>query len=869
MAVQAQAVQPQECEAVTSIEIVHRVGSAQVTDKVRLEPGTSADPAQALRGFQRAADHFGQDNIISTRPITEVMCFPADTSTDPESGHTPAAHTRSKAAAVANVDGLALCANGSVVYFCDDLTPINRYDYDGGGSCTVSSYGDAASFACGDSGLIVSRRGDVVMTVNTDNVRQEVLARTQALRRLVGDANVLTNFHFNIAISPDQQAALVDNAAFRRIAQQVQQASQLGQPLPDIQQLLHELPQQPTNVAFFEQLKKAYQTRQERLEILAQITNGAQLSAAQVNAFYQQFVGKSQLIDKLLVERTATSLKAAARQLNDTIELLASNSPLSTIYEQVKAVARAVLEANTTCGVFDPDHVVPFVPAELYQFLTDADLQKRQIAATRLIDFNERLRTSGARKLAEATSGLLGLLAVTMGKNDMDKVWRVYDQVEATEFFVEGGDPRGTRFDVQLTDQARTMFHIDVAPTSAAAYDVITVLNEVADYNAQTGKITVDYQAVITLNARAALRTSDAVRALYHTEEAYNALDVAKGFLGGILDDFGSTASGIFHMATHPWETYEGLKAAIINWDQTLALVWQQGADLIHRWPNMTPVEKADFMGHLAAQILTTLPAEARQAARIDQAVRDAVKLHLDEANLGLRIAERAGASLAPEAASELARRMEQLGVTALDDMVDLAGELDDYLPCRLVGSGPALRVGVSAVKPPCNAIQISRLLESLGVQSRALGLPDAQLADGIVASAKAGLRSIGVDLWESKAGLRYGDDNIFRNRVLHVLNHTVDNPTRTRPHGVFDAGRRGALGVVDEGWRKALVEGSSDVLIIPQHDGRLRYEINMHRRIGFVGGAPGAAAGHPVATYLAIVVENGRDVVTAYPFRK
>jgi hypothetical protein len=42
-----------------------------------------------------------------------------------------------------------------------------------------------------------------------------------------------------------------------------------------------------------------------------------------------------------------------------------------------------------------------------------------------------------------------------------------------------------------------------------------------------------------------------------------------------------------------------------------------------------------------------------------------------------------------------------------------------------------------------------------------------------------------------------------------------------------------------------------------------------MHRRIGFVGGAPGAAAGHPEATYLAIIVENGRDIVTAYPFRK
>jgi hypothetical protein len=104
---------------------------------------------------------------------------------------------------------------------------------------------------------------------------------------------------------------------------------------------------------------------------------------------------------------------------------------------------------------------------------------------------------------------------------------------------------------------------------------------------------------------------------------------------------------------------------------------------------------------------------------------------------------------------------------------------------------------------------------------------------------------------------------------VLPVLNHTVDDPTRTFPHGVFDAGRRGALGVVDEGWRKSLVEGSSDVQIIPQSGGRVRYEINMHRRIGFVGGAPGAAAGHPEATYLAIIVEKGREVVTEYPFRK
>ena len=84
----------------------------------------------------------------------------------------------------------------------------------------------------------------------------------------------------------------------------------------------------------------------------------------------------------------------------------------------------------------------------------------------------------------------------------------------------------------------------------------------------------------------------------------------------------------------------------------------------------------------------------------------------------------------------------------------------------------------------------------------------------------------------------------------------------------MFDAGRRGTLSVIDEGWRRALVDGSSDVKAIAQNNGNTRYEINMHQRIGYVGGAPGAAAGHPEADFLVIVVKNGREIVTAFPWR-
>jgi hypothetical protein len=108
-------------------------------------------------------------------------------------------------------------------------------------------------------------------------------------------------------------------------------------------------------------------------------------------------------------------------------------------------------------------------------------------------------------------------------------------------------------------------------------------------------------------------------------------------------------------------------------------------------------------------------------------------------------------------------------------------------------------------------------------------------------------LRSAGNGTWVSRGGLRYGADPNFGNRVRHLLNHASDIPTRPGRHGVFDAGRRGVLGVVDEAWAIAQ-RGGSGVSVSTQ-GARTVYTVDMGRRVGFVGGQAGAAAGNPAAS--------------------
>jgi len=111
-----------------------------------------------------------------------------------------------------------------------------------------------------------------------------------------------------------------------------------------------------------------------------------------------------------------------------------------------------------------------------------------------------------------------------------------------------------------------------------------------------------------------------------------------------------------------------------------------------------------------------------------------------------------------------------------------------------------------------------------------------AAIADEIVAAAKPGLHPTDPELWTSRAGLVYGPDDHFGSRILHVMNHALDDATRPSDHGVFDDGVRGTLAVVDEAWLKVLAQGS-DVRPLSVRNGVKTWEVNMEHRIGFVGG--------------------------------
>jgi hypothetical protein len=101
---------------------------------------------------------------------------------------------------------------------------------------------------------------------------------------------------------------------------------------------------------------------------------------------------------------------------------------------------------------------------------------------------------------------------------------------------------------------------------------------------------------------------------------------------------------------------------------------------------------------------------------------------------------------------------------------------------------------------------------------------------------------------------------------VQHVLRHAEDIPSRPGPlpHGVFDAGRSGTLRVIDEAW--AIAQRGGPGVTVIQEGNRTVYIIDMGRRVGYIGGQGGADMGNPAAYRIKLVIENGNQVVTAYP---
>jgi hypothetical protein len=128
--------------------------------------------------------------------------------------------------------------------------------------------------------------------------------------------------------------------------------------------------------------------------------------------------------------------------------------------------------------------------------------------------------------------------------------------------------------------------------------------------------------------------------------------------------------------------------------------------------------------------------------------------------------------------------------------------------------------------------------------------------------TAASTLRSLGPNRWALGGGARALELN--RSAVRNVLAGAQDDEMAERPHGVFDAGRRGALGVVSEAWDRAQ-RGGAGVSVQRQRNGATVYTVAMDRRVGFIGGRMGAQAGRPEAQHVRLVVRNGA-LLTAFP---
>jgi hypothetical protein len=125
------------------------------------------------------------------------------------------------------------------------------------------------------------------------------------------------------------------------------------------------------------------------------------------------------------------------------------------------------------------------------------------------------------------------------------------------------------------------------------------------------------------------------------------------------------------------------------------------------------------------------------------------------------------------------------------------------------------------------------------------------------------GLRAVGGDVWRSAAGLLYGPGSAQGHRVLHVLKHLTDQPSRAGPHGVFSVGRERLIAVIDEAYELSK-KGGPQVEMVREKE-RTVFTVNLKREIGFVGGQTGSERGRPKTTHLRLVLE-GKHVITAFP---
>lgn len=118
-------------------------------------------------------------------------------------------------------------------------------------------------------------------------------------------------------------------------------------------------------------------------------------------------------------------------------------------------------------------------------------------------------------------------------------------------------------------------------------------------------------------------------------------------------------------------------------------------------------------------------------------------------------------------------------------------------------------------------------------------------------------------DEFRSTAGLMYVPGSADGHRLKHVLKHAKDNPSKP-VHGVFDGDRDQILEWIDKTYMMGK-NGDKQARKESQRD-RTVYTANLNERVGYVGGQKGKRNGNKECRYLRLVIENGTEVVTAYP---
>ncbi len=126
-------------------------------------------------------------------------------------------------------------------------------------------------------------------------------------------------------------------------------------------------------------------------------------------------------------------------------------------------------------------------------------------------------------------------------------------------------------------------------------------------------------------------------------------------------------------------------------------------------------------------------------------------------------------------------------------------------------------------------------------------------------------LVDLGRNRFRSPAGLVYGPGSEEGHRLKHIEKHLKDQEDRPGSHGVFDGDMAAVVRWIDDAYQRAEKKAKGTTKRL--EDERTVIEANFEKPIGYVGGRDGKRKGHPPAKRLRLVVDDRKNVITAFPF--